>query len=320
VASRPAQSRTIGGCGFCGREGVPLTPVRDLYQPFRNLASIYGIASDEVGPLQEAFDVGERLSVLLDDHWGVFSEELVQNGSDSRLLTAILRSGWDDDSGEPLFDPRELYVWRGEPQHRGPYDSWDSFRREVLDDPAAEPELPFDLEIYTERVTNRINAGTELFRAVPGWEREEDEVKIPWSVGPPPNGRSISAGRANRQDQRVAYCAVEEQTAVAEVWPAKGNLVSVGIVRVLRDQRIVDLGESLPVPNPFIHEDAYWQIEETVLLNGFSQDLSQPVRRNDDPREYLPSQKLAESATCRRYRWHKVPVGYESGREKPRSF
>ena len=30
------------------------------------------------------------------------------------------------------------------------------------------------------------------------------------------------------------------------------------------------------------------------MLNGFSRDLSEPVRRNDDPKEYLPCQKLAE--------------------------
>jgi hypothetical protein len=161
-----------------------------------------------------------------------------------------------------------------------------------LDDPDAEPELP-NLDVYIERVTDWFPAGTELFRAVRGWAREENGTKIPWTVGPPPIGKKIDAGRANREGQRVGYCAVEEATAVAEVRPAKGNLVSVGVVRLLRDQRIVNLGEPLPAPNPFATENAFWEIEERALLNGFSKDLSQPVRRNDDPREYLPTQKLA---------------------------
>lgn len=268
--------------------------VDDLYQPFRNLTSIYGIASEEVAWYQEPFEFGERLSVRIEEDWGVFSEELVANGMDSRLLTAILRSGWDDDSGEPLFDPRELYVWRGEATRTGLYDAWDLFRRAVFEDPSTEPDLPFDLEIWLERVTTRIAAGAELFRAVTGWEREENAAKVPWTVSPPAKGMKVSAGRVNSEGQRVAYCAEEEATAVAEVRPAKGNLVSVGVVRVVRDQWIVDLGEPLPIPNPFLSEEVFWQIEEAALLNGFSRDLSEPVRRNDDPKEYLPSQKLAE--------------------------
>lgn len=54
---------------------------------------------------------GTAIIDLIQEDWDVFSEcLLIKIDSARRLLEAIIHSGWDDDSGEPLLGASDLYV------------------------------------------------------------------------------------------------------------------------------------------------------------------------------------------------------------------
>jgi hypothetical protein len=64
------ESTERGICPWCGRRGHVI-PLEKLAESFRDVAETYVEAS---GP--DAYETGELLSVLLDEDWSVFSEEI----------------------------------------------------------------------------------------------------------------------------------------------------------------------------------------------------------------------------------------------------
>src|SRR5207302_10708564 len=93
-----------GSCQSCGRRNQPLVSVAQLYDAFENLLSCYQPAE---GPPME---YGTAIIDLVQEDWEVFSERLVEADGAGRLLEAIMHSGWDDDSGEPLLGAHDPYV------------------------------------------------------------------------------------------------------------------------------------------------------------------------------------------------------------------
>jgi len=102
------------------------------------------------------------------------------------------------------------------------------------------------------------------------------------------------AARANTKSERVLYCATEEQTAVAEVNPWRGALVSVCKVQARRDLSLLDRDHRAPEPNPFVEEHLRYEVEFSELLDAFAEELGRPLRRDDKPADYRPCQKLSQ--------------------------
>ena len=122
---------------------------------------------------------------------------------------------------------------------------------------------------------------------------------MPWSgladIGANPKGE---ASRANREGRVVLYCADQEKTAIAEVRPARGFLVSVAAQRLKADLRVFGLTKAQEPINPFIDEGEtipYWLALDD-LLTRMAWALAMPLERDDDKRDYRPSQILAEYA------------------------
>jgi hypothetical protein len=82
------------------------------------------------------------------------------------------------------------------------------------------------------------------------------------------------------------------ETAVAEVRPARGNLVSVGLFKIKRELEVLDLAMDQPPINPLTQSNLSLAVELADLFEAFGQDLAAPLRRNDDVSEYKPSQNL----------------------------
>lgn len=246
---------------------------------------------------------GTAIIDLIQEDWDVFSERLIQNDSVGRLLEAIMHSGWDDDSGEPLLGASDPYVashrrW----SHDTLEDIWQQFADEVKSDPTRPlkfGDTDFDAFLLHEelmgRRTVRVPAGTVLYRARLGFVRTPDgdePYSGPAIGGPPPE--KAGPGRANAKEKVVLYCADQESTAVAEVRPAHGEYVSVVEVRAARELEILDLVTEPQWPNPFTDDAVSYWVEFAGLLAAFAEELSKPLRSRDDPTDYIPSQKLAE--------------------------
>jgi hypothetical protein len=215
-----------------------------------------------------------------------------------------MESGWDDDSGEPLVGATDPYVrvtakW----SHDTLADIWETFSEQVKRDPAhqlefRDPEFHDFLinEDLLGRVTARLPPGTLLYRARLGFIPGADGVARPYSgpdIGAPPPDKA-HAGRANQEGRVVLYSADQEQTAIAEVRPARGEYVSIAELHVRKELSILNLGTGPEWPNPFTAASLPYEVEFAELLHAFAEALARPLRRKDDLADYLPSQKLAE--------------------------
>jgi RES domain len=107
-------------------------------------------------------------------------------------------------------------------------------------------------------------------------------------------------GRVNPKGISCFYGATTRETAMAEVRPWMGSLISVGRFKVLRDARMVDCSKyhsespwSLLFDVPLGKTPSAEDIEKAVWTH-IDKAFSQPVTENDDAPAYVPTQILAE--------------------------
>lgn len=282
-----------GSCDYCDAKATTVLDIDQLCEPFRNLMTLY-VPAGEATLVEGLSPEGEPLIDLIQADYEVFSDDLICSARAEQLLNDILRSDWDDDSGESYPDAGEQYVRRGDEWgHTRMVEKWAQYCADVKAQPRRKPDFGplFDEEL--ERLMKTSNTGDHFFRARPGYEILDYKCE-PYkgaAIGAPPKNRA-KAGRANKRGEVVLYVADEAETAVAEVRPARGNLVSLATLSAKRELRIVDL-TSLPwTANPFVDETPQYEQELGALLAAFAEELARPLRRSDDYREYRPSQML----------------------------
>jgi hypothetical protein len=136
--------------------------------------------------------------------------------------------------------------------------------------------------------------GTVLHRARVGFVTDGQGAMKPFEGGDmgAPLPERATPGRASVEGEVVLYVADQEKTAIAEIRPWRGLIVSVAEMRAARDLRVVDLNEAPPPPNPFTDEAPQYEEELEQLLIAFGEELGRPLRRADNPNDYLPCQKL----------------------------
>lgn len=206
---------------------------------------------------------------------------LADSGNAAALVTDIMRATWDDDDGEEPIDGNDLFVTRGSVDY---LERWEEFLAAVRERDF--PDLPGeDLRRYEACLP----AGTTTFyRARRGFDPASADEKRPWSgkeIGANPNGE---ASRANRAGRVVLYCAEQMKTAVAEVHPTRGLIVSVAQLRLTADVTVLDLvtaaRESAHL-DPFRTEGAelpYW-LELHGLLFRFAWAMAKSLEHDDNP-------------------------------------
>jgi hypothetical protein len=280
------KSTTTGTCATCRRRRKPVVPVRELVGPFENLLSYYMPVEDPY------WDSGGPLIDLIQWDWEVFREALVESGRAGALLESIMHTGWDDDDGVPPLGASDPYISRSKTwTHDTLAEVWDRFCEQVKANPTDELQLcdiglhEFVLhEDLLGRTTIYILTGTIVYRARLGFTRGPDNRPQPYSgsdIGPPPISKA-TPGRANRSGRVVLYCADQEQTAIAEVRPARGEYVSVAELHTRQELRLADLSATTEWPNPFTTEHLSYEVEFSHRLGAFADELAKPLRRRDD--------------------------------------
>lgn len=156
------------------------------------------------------------------------------------------------------------------------------------------------LETLAETATGRVTIvprGGMLWRAQLGHDWGPEEV----GGGPScygvdrmkPRPRQSPEGRAKPKGISYLYLATERDTAMAELRPHKGAMISIAQFVVLREIRIVDSSEDKRAP--FLLKDEPSPEERATYVWGdIDRAFSRPVARADDRAEYAPTQVLAE--------------------------
>lgn len=107
-------------------------------------------------------------------------------------------------------------------------------------------------------------------------------------------------GRANPKGISVLYCASNIATAIAEMRPSVGALVSYGHFEPKRKLRIVDCTRnrmekpSITSHLRMIRNEPEPKLREQYVWSDIDQAFSDPVLRTDDTAEYAPTQILSE--------------------------
>ncbi|MPS66821.1 MAG: hypothetical protein DI622_11420 [Chryseobacterium sp.] len=164
-----------------------------------------------------------------------------------------------------------------------------------------EAEISKLLSLYVNSCQMTIKKDSEFFRARIGYQHEErvhynskvetKTIYIPYSgdkIGaPPPN--IVGTGRINRPGVSYLYCATDEYTAISEIRPHPGDVVSIGKFIVDKDLKIFDLSE-VQFLNYFESDK---KIKEFKILNTFTELLQKviPPSKRD---EYNITQLIAD--------------------------
>ena len=287
------EGRKGGVCPWCGRRGY-IIDLAKLSEPFREVASIY-----------VEVERGELISTLLDEDWGVFSEQIQCDDLTQDLALAILYAD---------LEPRDRLDY---PNYGGGFfrsqqssleENWDAKADAALAGDMPEPdtqdvesierdiddELPDLIQIVFMDLSIYFDAGKVLHRARPHDDRTRKERFQSVDLRPPPP-EGATPGRANRKGRPVLYLASSRSTALAEVRAWKGAAVALAEVTTKRPLLLVDLSRSRArwIGSPFFVEELKWRIELAGLLRRLAGDMSRPVMPREEEVLYRPTQLLA---------------------------
>ena len=109
-----------------------------------------------------------------------------------------------------------------------------------------------------------------------------------------PRPDAASDGRANPEGIPRLYMAFDRHTAIAEVRPWIGSLVSVAIMKTVRDLRIVDCRGADDREMIFLEEQPPAAEREAAVWSHVARAFREPVLRGDDRAGYAPTQIIAE--------------------------
>jgi len=280
-----------GDCETCRNKNVFIYNTNnndELTDNFNNLLGKYTSVSN----LPEEFP-REKLSLLKDilkEKWNIFN---VESELIYRLIRSICKEKYEEDP--ELFDSPIGILEMNESTDLKAYsilidNNWDVFKEEIKTNNRFHKSYinTSALEILFSYMEIRIEKGEKLYRA-----RISDQNGFPTTeMGAPPAGQA-SSGRVNPEGINYLYLAAENKTAISEVRAAAYDYVTVGEFILKEDVIVVDFTEIDKI-SPFSGIDVLQLAINIEHLNKINTEIAKPLRRNESPLEYLPTQYIAD--------------------------
>lgn len=269
----PNLATTEGECSTCGANSDYLINPQDLNDLFELVAGAYSESES-----------GEPLAHWLEVDWALFGN------LDRPKIRTLLETILDD----PEVTQRRVAPTRVDTADATP--EWKSFREELMHTNRFFTERTVDLERLGELLSHimiDLPGDPPFYRA----RIQENETAFAADrMGAPP-AKKATHGRANPAGIPYLYIASCPTTAIAEVRPHTGELVSVASVEVPQRARIVDLATPRRTVSPFVLADSQ-QISllrsDIGFLEHLGSELSQPVLPQEATVSYIPTQYLCE--------------------------
>ncbi len=287
---------TLGDCEFCPSRNIKIIEVCDLYDYFEPIFGLYRELEYGIDYFEgsDPLDYGNNLPYLIQEDWPhIFSDEFNHEALDYFWESLIEVDRYDKD--DPPLNIHDLFV-----RIDNTFDElWDSFsdylkreRRFTIN----REDLQYLIEILPE-VLSRIEINViqnEYFRARLGLE--EGIRPFPCEkMGAPPPEKTLAGGRANPSGISFLYLSDDPNTAISEIRPWKGALVSVATFRTIREIKLIDLTSEFNIEDPFTYGDNLnFMLQENGLLMILGRELSKPVNPDMINIEYIPTQYLTE--------------------------
>jgi hypothetical protein len=186
------------------------------------------------------------------------------------------------------------------------FTSWDDYKKFARDIRECRyihtPSVRRFLEAVSQTAKRRVHLMEEewdFWRAQGGYRGKRVRRPHPDNRMKPLPGRAFE-GRVNPKGVPCLYGAKSPETAIAEIRPWKGEIVSVAVFKVRSNLKIVDcctehdgIGVSSLLNTNRLTKPAMKDIESDIW-NHIDRAFSEPISRTDDQADYVPRQVIAE--------------------------
>lgn len=288
----------------------------------RNIIRLYGTKGDCdfcSSKNTNVYDISDPSNMISDKITSLIQIYSPSDHSDARFLKEILRDDWDVFSGgsegiktllEALcsFDSnldidKEILVKKVAIEKLHDYDyineygavrgsSWAEFS-ESIKHTNRFFSSKFNADVFSSFLTmvkKTYKEGTCFFRArispdANGFVNEE--------MFAPPVGKR-TAGRVNPDGIGVLYLSTDDKTVLNETRVTAYDYVTIGTFKNIKPLKIVNISEISRV-SPFLYDEDFEKYAlNRKVFQDMAYEIAKPVRRNDSPLEYLPTQYIAE--------------------------
>ncbi|MDL2274117.1 RES family NAD+ phosphorylase [Oscillospiraceae bacterium OttesenSCG-928-G22] len=284
----------IGDCDFCGSTSVnvyPIVKTGAVESMINNILDLFEICDDSIE--------GDSLEYLLLTNWNIFGDlykEKYEDGDFERLIQALCEEYRDHTELEallsntvkmPICEDDNLlneyaivsgWTWGEFSEHMKYQNRFHNylFNADILESFLKPLEKEFLAETIAYRA--RISADKKGFSTS--------------KMGSPPIGKR-TAGRLNPDEIPIMYLAFESITAMCEVRASTYDFISIGTMKAKKNFKVINLSEIAAI-SPFAYGDLEQYVINHTCLTEIADEISKPLRRTDNPIEYLPTQYISE--------------------------
>jgi hypothetical protein len=291
-------------CEWCGARTAYRLDLNELTDIFQKVAREFFVRFDDLAQAQYA-DVldGERLGDLLDQEFEVLSDALSNRRNE--LVGEIVDAHYNPRDGGAPFDGESFWFDREwnviEPLATEEVDRSLSATSiavrcfgHAIDLRPGRPGYSADLLAAVQAIkqelrqhSKRLPQGSVLYRARIGqWQKTSD------LAAPPPE--KAWAGRGNIMGQPVLYLADSPETALAEVRPSVGDLVTVAKCILARPARLCTLISEPAGFSVFRDPARLYRVHvDGRRREALGRLFSKPITPSDTSKEYILSQFMA---------------------------
>ena len=283
-----------GNCDFCGKNDVYICT---LDEP----SDVTDLISDVLSAYEGDED-GEFLFDIILNDWNIFREDLA---SSRKLINSFCAMTYGNDSANHNKRVRVL------PKNADTYGifsghTWNEFSNAIK----TKNRFCYDYFRADQFVSFlsysiiKFRRGTELFRAricdsPNGYEKAQ--------MGPPPAGKRKS-GRVNPEGIGVLYLTSDEETALREVRASAFDYITLGKFKLTKDIMVVNISGINSI-SPAVYSNGIDALAANKkIFTDIAKEIAKPLRRNDSPLEYLPTQFITEFIKSKGY----AGVAYKS--------
>lgn len=264
-------SDKLGKCNYCSTQSINILNVEKLQDFFEIIIDLY-----------EPSFTGFTLSEILDKDWKIFnistklSNILILNILNNKELSTLKYIN--------VLEKLSEKVWihfKEELKHKNRYFPNDNalstkYLKRIIKDFKS---ITYPKEVYRAR----INTTESMYS-------KEEMGKPPFKIA--------TEGRANPIGISYLYVASDEKTAISEIRPSKGDMVTIAKIKLPSELTFLDTTNLKNKISPFAYSDNVSVLQSLYksinLLEQFGEELSKPVLPREAHLEYIASQYLTE--------------------------
>lgn len=269
-----SNSNEIANCDFCKTKNTSVIDATELQDQFTNLLDIYAIC-----------ETGKSIDLVIQENWNIFKIE------ESKIIIDLLKSivtGLDEDYISLINSPVKNSILIEADEL---IEDWKSFKKVIRDSNRFLIKNKIDLEVIEDILPPRdYTKGKIFYRS----RICNDKNGFPIDKMGKPCKKLAKAGRANPKGIPYLYVAQSIETTFYEARATFLDYIAIGKFKLLDNVRVIALRIDHK-ESPFrdgLSIEKY--IKGKPFLDLLENELSKPLRRQDDELDYLPTQYLCE--------------------------